>query len=135
MVHSWVTMDAYKKYSKGDRKKKRSGKLNGNDARKTRRDMESARISRVKTAVEAIPPYSGLSRVERVKQEKFSDLPVSEKTLDALAAADYDALTAIQALAIPQGLRGSDALIAAPTGSGKTLCFVIPVIELLWRSR
>src|SRR3979411_2569258 len=38
--------------------------------------------------------------------------------------------TAVQAQAIPPLLAGRDALVQAPTGSGKTAAFVIPIVEL-----
>jgi len=37
----------------------------------------------------------------------------------------------IQALAIPEALRGGDVLAKSPTGSGKTLAFAIPIVERL----
>lgn len=66
---------------------------------------------------------------------RFAQLPLSEATRDALAAAKFDMLTPIQQTAIPQALAGRDVLAAAPTGSGKTLAFLVPLIESLWRSK
>merc|ERR1719183_2495962 len=43
-------------------------------------------------------------------------------------------MTAIQAKSIPPGLAGKDIIGAAKTGSGKTLSFVIPAIELLCKT-
>src|SRR5258708_32433901 len=37
----------------------------------------------------------------------------------------------IQAMAIPEALRGGDVLAKSPTGSGKTLAFAIPIVERL----
>ncbi|KAH9254602.1 hypothetical protein BASA81_007359 [Batrachochytrium salamandrivorans] len=39
--------------------------------------------------------------------------------------------TRIQSLAIPKLLQGSDCLIRSETGSGKTLCFVLPIVQQL----
>lgn len=39
--------------------------------------------------------------------------------------------TAVQAAAIPQALAGKDVIATAQTGTGKTLAFLIPVIEML----
>ena len=37
----------------------------------------------------------------------------------------------IQALVIPEALRGGDVLAKSPTGSGKTLAFAIPIVQRL----
>jgi ATP-dependent RNA helicase DDX10/DBP4 len=71
----------------------------------------------------------------KTKYASFSELPLSEPTVEGLKAAHFTALTDIQAKAIPRALQGSDILGAAKTGSGKTLAFVIPVLENLYRSQ
>lgn len=65
---------------------------------------------------------------------QFKDLPLSQKTLSGLKAAGYKQMTLIQALAIPHALVGRDVLGEAETGSGKTLAFLVPLLELLYRS-
>ena len=44
-------------------------------------------------------------------------------------------MTDVQAKSLPVSLKGTDILGAARTGSGKTLCFLIPVLEILYRRR
>lgn len=66
---------------------------------------------------------------------KFSDLPLSQRTLQGLIGAGYLIPTEIQKAGIPISLKGHDVLGAAKTGSGKTLAFLIPVIEALWRQQ
>ena len=51
----------------------------------------------------------------------------------SLAAAQFTTSTPIQERAIPAALQGSDVIGTAQTGTGKTLAFLIPVIELLNR--
>ncbi|EGG06005.1 uncharacterized protein MELLADRAFT_36393, partial [Melampsora larici-populina 98AG31] len=65
----------------------------------------------------------------------FTDIPISAATLKGLQAAKYTKLTPIQALSLPRALMGKDVLGAARTGSGKTLAFLIPVLEMLYRSK
>ena len=48
-----------------------------------------------------------------------------------LAAAQFITPTPIQAQAIPPALEGKDVLGTAQTGTGKTLAFLIPMIEML----
>jgi len=59
----------------------------------------------------------------------FSELPISLYTQDRLAAARFTSPTEVQAAVIPQALQGKDVLATAQTGTGKTLAFVIPIIE------
>ena len=51
--------------------------------------------------------------------------------MERLSAADFTIPTAVQAAAIPPALAGQDVLATAQTGTGKTLAFVIPIIERL----
>ncbi len=50
-----------------------------------------------------------------------------------MAAARFTAPTPVQAAAIPLGLAGKDVLATAQTGTGKTLAFLIPIMERLLR--
>jgi len=60
---------------------------------------------------------------------QFSELGLSEKSLAALARAGFEAPTPIQAQAIPPALAGKDVIGCAATGTGKTLAFVLPIVE------
>ena len=44
-------------------------------------------------------------------------------------------MTDIQSRSIPLALKGKDVLGAARTGSGKTLSFLVPVLEILFRKK
>ena len=61
--------------------------------------------------------------------DSFDTLGLSAPTLTGLADLGFTSPTEVQAEAIPALLTGRDALIQAPTGSGKTAAFVIPVAE------
>jgi ATP-dependent RNA helicase RhlE len=61
--------------------------------------------------------------------ELFSQMPVSAYMKERLAAAGFTKPTPVQAAAIPQALAGKDVLATAQTGTGKTLAFLIPIIE------
>ena len=63
--------------------------------------------------------------------QSFSELPLSPYTQERLSLAKFSTPTPIQAAAIPQALAGKDVLATAQTGTGKTLAFLIPVIERL----
>ena len=59
----------------------------------------------------------------------FSELGVRPETVAALAAVDITHAFAIQEYAVPILLRGADLIGQAPTGTGKTLGFGIPLLE------
>jgi len=61
----------------------------------------------------------------------FSELPLSSALQQKLAAAQFTTPTPIQAQTIPHVLAGKDVLATAQTGTGKTLAFLIPIIERL----
>jgi superfamily II DNA/RNA helicase len=61
----------------------------------------------------------------------FRDLGVSEAICSGLAAAGIFTTFPIQALALPLALRGQDIIGQARTGTGKTLAFGIPLLELV----
>lgn len=64
---------------------------------------------------------------------KFSELPLCSALQRKLAAAQFINLTPIQERSIPTALGGRDLIGTAQTGTGKTLAFLIPLIELLNR--
>jgi ATP-dependent RNA helicase RhlE len=61
----------------------------------------------------------------------FSELPLGSALQRKLAAAQFTQLTPIQERAIPPALEGRDIIGTAETGTGKTLAFLVPLIETL----
>ncbi|WP_089244766.1 DEAD/DEAH box helicase [Asanoa hainanensis] len=59
----------------------------------------------------------------------FAELGARPETVEALAAAGITNSFAIQEYAIPIGMRGTDLIGQAPTGTGKTLGFGVPLLE------
>src|SRR5712692_8908194 len=66
---------------------------------------------------------------------RFSEMLISPYTKERLAGARFTAPTPVQAAAIPHALEGKDVLATAQTGTGKTLAFLIPVIERLLKDK
>ncbi|MFI5839779.1 DEAD/DEAH box helicase [Catenuloplanes sp. NPDC051500] len=64
-----------------------------------------------------------------VEKPTFAELGVREETVAALAAAGIERAFAIQEYALPIALRGSDMIGQAPTGTGKTFAFGLPLID------
>ena len=63
------------------------------------------------------------------KEITFQDLGLSEAMLKALEKKGYGYPTTIQAEAIPHFMEWKDVIAKAPTGTGKTFAFGIPMIE------
>ena len=61
----------------------------------------------------------------------FSDLGLSPALLTAIQRANYDTPYPIQVEAIPAVLQQKDILGLAPTGSGKTAAYILPILQLL----
>jgi ATP-dependent RNA helicase DDX18/HAS1 len=66
--------------------------------------------------------------------KKFSDLNLTSSTVKALSSKNYLYATEIQAECIPLAMKGKDLMGTAKTGSGKSLAFLIPAVELLFRT-
>lgn len=65
----------------------------------------------------------------RADSPTFAELGVRAETVEALAAAGITRAFAIQEYALPIALRGTDLIGQAPTGTGKTLGFGLPILE------
>lgn len=60
---------------------------------------------------------------------KYQDFPLSENVLKAVERMGFVEMTEIQEKAIPVMLEGREMIAKAPTGTGKTCAFGIPIIE------
>jgi len=61
----------------------------------------------------------------------FRDMKIAEPLLTALDEIGYETPSPIQAQAIPHLLKGLDLLGHAPTGTGKTAAFALPLLSRL----
>jgi ATP-dependent RNA helicase RhlE len=64
-------------------------------------------------------------------ETRFTDFQISDSLKSRLTAAGFITPTPVQAGAIPPALEGDDILATASTGTGKTLSFLVPMIERL----
>ena len=66
---------------------------------------------------------------------EFSEFYLSAAVQARLDANKFITPTPVQAGAIPPAMEGQDVLATAQTGTGKTLSFLIPIVEMLQRHR
>ncbi|HUQ49981.1 MAG TPA: DEAD/DEAH box helicase [Terriglobales bacterium] len=59
----------------------------------------------------------------------FTEMPLSAYVQDRLVKCEFLVPTPVQEAAIPHALTGKDVLATAQTGTGKTLAFVLPIME------
>ena len=63
---------------------------------------------------------------------RFSDLPISKATSNGLYKAKFIKMTEVQRAAISHAIAGRDLVVCARTGSGKTISYLVPVVEKLF---
>jgi ATP-dependent RNA helicase DDX10/DBP4 len=97
-------------------------------------DPEQIEVESLRKRVTAEAPETGYQRKSNGTL-RFDSLPISKRTIQGLSEGGFHVSTDIQAAAIPHALAGRDVLGAAKTGSGKSLAFIIPIIERLFCER
>ena len=65
----------------------------------------------------------------------FSPIGLSAPIMQGIASSGYNAPTEIQRKAIPLAVLGKDVIGCAPTGTGKTAAFVLPMLTRLQQSQ
>jgi hypothetical protein len=68
-------------------------------------------------------------------ESSFESLSIDKRILKALYEEGYTQPTPIQRDSIPTGIEGGDVLAIAPTGTGKTAAFTIPILQRLSKGR
>ncbi|WOL09303.1 DEAD-box ATP-dependent RNA helicase 31 [Canna indica] len=66
-----------------------------------------------------------------LSQTRFDECSISSLTLKGVKAAGYERMTLVQEATLPIILKGKDVLAKAKTGTGKTVAFLLPAIELV----
>src|SRR5437588_5566004 len=77
------------------------------------------------------PPGSEAATTDGTRAVPFRDFGIGEAICSGLEAAGIFTTFPIQALTLPLALRGQDIIGQARTGTGKTLAFGIPLLELI----
>lgn len=66
---------------------------------------------------------------------KFSQLDLHPKLVEALEMMGYETPTPVQAQAIPPALEQKDLIACAQTGTGKTAAYVLPVLDMVLKTK
>lgn len=69
--------------------------------------------------------------LSKITHMNFSDLGLTKELLSAIERAKYESPYPIQTEAIPALLQQKDLLGLAPTGSGKTAAYILPILQRL----
>ena len=84
------------------------------------------------------PRETGGSRNHRkndtILTTQFSQFSLSPALMARLDANKFEIPTPVQAGCIPPALEGRDVLATAQTGTGKTLGFLIPIVEMMQKT-
>jgi ATP-dependent RNA helicase DDX18/HAS1 len=123
--------------SKATKKRKRSSKASTAGA-EVEIDTEAAvhPDAEVNAAMESEPSSSKVkldqpAPTPAYERVPFSTLNLSLPTNSAIQRMGFETMTEVQARTIPPLLAGKDVLGAARTGSGKTMAFLVPSVEML----
>ncbi|KAG7375932.1 hypothetical protein PHYPSEUDO_014833 [Phytophthora pseudosyringae] len=72
-------------------------------------------------------------RLQPLTKRRFQSLGLGGALVDRLTRLGLTTPTSVQHKAVPRVLAGEDVVVAAETGGGKTLAFLLPVVEQLRR--
>ena len=72
--------------------------------------------------------------IDPILTTQFSQFDLSPALMARLNASKFEIPTPVQTGAIPPALEGRDVLATAQTGTGKTLSFLIPIVEMLQKT-
>ncbi|TMW54344.1 hypothetical protein DOY81_000617 [Sarcophaga bullata] len=101
--------------------------------------QKNGKTSKVEQGFEELDPNAAAAALEKRdnSDRSFASLKgiVSDATLKAIEEMGFTEMTEIQAKSLPPLLQGRDLVGAAQTGSGKTLSFLIPAVELVYKLR
>ena len=67
-------------------------------------------------------------------KSNWSNFKLHEDIVKALALIKFERPSDVQERVLPYQKYGNDMIIASKTGSGKTLCFVLPVLSKIFLS-
>ncbi|BFG22143.1 hypothetical protein CerSpe_084160 [Prunus speciosa] len=85
-------------------------------------------------SVKVLPKSSPGSSDSYLSESRFDHCSVSPLSLKGIKDAGYEKMTVVQEATLPVILKGKDVLAKAKTGTGKTVAFLLPSIEVVVKS-
>lgn len=116
-------MDSTKMVQNGTKKVKKQQKLPTKKNNVLKSDSEYLELNQL------------VATYDWTKFDKFESIPISTRTKNGLRKNGYKQPTDIQKQSIGYSLAGNDVLGAAKTGSGKTIAFLVPMLECLYKNQ
>ena len=80
-------------------------------------------------------PRPANDATQKGEELAFSDLDLDPRLLQAISSEGFKEPTLVQRQAIPLALEGKDILAKAKTGSGKTVAYLLPVLQALLKRK
>lgn len=118
---------------KNEFKRQKDETIESTDAMET--DLEINNNIKTETQIENSETNFVTNNINKFESELYSkdisfcDFNLSKLILRALANIEYFHPTKVQEKVIPLILKGNDVLINSETGSGKTACYLLPIIQ------
>lgn len=125
------------KVDSGDSKKRQRADITGNNTSSSADNTNDGDAAAKKVKPDddaAITTTTTTLHVDPLNLFSSVRPPLSPCTLEAVAASGFTAMTPVQRAVIPLFLTNKDVCVQAVTGSGKTVAFVIPMVEMLLRN-
>ncbi|KAG8477489.1 hypothetical protein CXB51_030865 [Gossypium anomalum] len=96
------------------------------------RKKASSALGLEKDADQTVTPRSSQGKSESYLSEtRFDQISISPLSLKGIKDAGYEKMTVVQEATLPVILKGKDVLAKAKTGTGKTVAFLLPSIEIV----
>ena len=121
--------DKIKKREK-DKKGKNEEIIQNNNIINVDKEIENKRNAKIETK----NPKGNNKADFFFSDKKFSEMKLTDITVDCLKKQGFIISTEVQEKVIPIAKKGKDIMCTAKTGSGKTLAFLIPAMEMLIRT-
>ena len=83
----------------------------------------------------SVLPAPAADQENKIRLFTFTELPISPYLQDRLRAAKFVTPTEVQAAAIPHAVLDRDVIATAQTGTGKTLAFLVPIMDKLLKQQ
>ncbi|KAH6786099.1 hypothetical protein C2S51_038554 [Perilla frutescens var. frutescens] len=95
------------------------------DEEVVRAEPEKGRLS------SKVPESSSQQNDSYLSESRFDQCSISPLSLKGIKDAGYEKMTMVQEATLPVVLKGKDVLAKAKTGTGKTVAFLLPAIEIV----